>query len=98
MRLRGIAPRFNFGECFIAPEMTELEDQLLTLTYDGPRGHDDLLDALAMQNEIVIWGKGAVENAYDNEEVSRAGRAGSFASAWERLYGGREVDKDWLVA
>lgn len=69
LRLRNIAPRFNYGECFIHESMSALEDELLKLTFDGARGHDDLLDALSMQYEIVLWGITTPENKYDNEEA-----------------------------
>ena len=67
IRLRKLAPQFNMGEAVIHESMIDLEDQLRTLTYDGARGHDDLLDALAMQAEIVVWGIGEVANKYDND-------------------------------
>ena len=68
-RLRGLAPNFNFGNCVIHESMTELEDQLLLLTYDGVKGHDDLLDALAMQDEITFWGEETTANKYENDEM-----------------------------
>ncbi len=68
-RLRNLAPNFNFGNWFIKDSMTELEDQLLLLTYDGVKGHDDLLDALTMQDEIIFWGNTDIANKYDNEET-----------------------------
>jgi hypothetical protein len=69
MRLRGIAPAFNYGEWWIADTHTELEDELLKLTFDGARGHDDLLDAMSMLNEICMWGVNATGNKFDNEEA-----------------------------
>jgi len=69
LRLRNIAPRFNYGECLIHESMQSLEDELLKLTYDGARGHDDLLDAMSMQVEIVLWGITTPSNKFDNEEV-----------------------------
>ena len=68
-RLRGLAPNFNFGNWVIHESMTEMEDQLLLLTYDGVKGHDDLLDALAMQDEILFWGQESVANKYENDEA-----------------------------
>ena len=70
-RLRNLAPNFNFGNWYIKEDMTELEDQLLLLTYDGVKGHDDLLDALVMQDEIVFYGAQDTANKYDNEERPR---------------------------
>lgn len=67
LRLRSLAPRFNYGETKISSDMAAIEDELLKLTYDGARGHDDLLDALAMQEEIVVWGSQRVSNTGDNE-------------------------------
>ena len=94
-RLRGLAPNFNFGNWLIHESMTELEDQLLLLTYDGVKGHDDLLDALAMQDEIVFWGQEATANKYENDEKA--------AQPWRdpnRPYGSlavRQSEKDaWL--
>jgi hypothetical protein len=68
-RLRKIAPRFNYGEIYIHTSMDELEDELMKLTFDGARGHDDLLDALAMMNEIVYWGTMTPACKDDNEEA-----------------------------
>jgi hypothetical protein len=68
-RLRKIAPRFNYGEIYIHTSMDELEDELSKLTFDGARGHDDLLDALAMMNEIVYWGTMTPACKDDNEEA-----------------------------
>jgi len=70
-RLRNLAPNFNFGNWYIREDMSELEDQLLLLTYDGVKGHDDLLDALVMQDEIVFSGTQDTSNKYDNEELPR---------------------------
>ena len=72
-RLRGLAPNFNFGDWHIHESMSELEDQLLLLTYDGVKGHDDLLDALAMQDEVIFWGEANTANKYENEERPRMG-------------------------
>ena len=68
LRLRSLAPRFGFRNCYIREDMVELEDQLLTLTYDGAKGHDDLLDAFAMQEEVANWGSQEQANRPDNEE------------------------------
>ena len=68
LRLRSLAPRFGFRNCYIREDMVELEDQLLTLTYDGAKGHDDLLDAFAMQEEVANWGNQEEANRPDNEE------------------------------
>jgi len=68
-RLVKLAPPLNYGQYSIAEDMIELEDQFLTLTYDGTRGHDDLLDAAAMQEEIIFWGSAEPTNKYDNEET-----------------------------
>lgn len=67
LRLRSLAPRFGFRNCYIREDMIELEDQLLTLTYDGPKGHDDLLDAFSMQEEVANWGNQEEANRPDNE-------------------------------
>jgi len=67
LRLRVLAPRFGFRNCYIREDMIELEDQLLSLTYDGPKGHDDLLDAFAMQEEVANWGNQEEANKNDNE-------------------------------
>ena len=67
LRLRSLSPRFGFRNCYIREDMIELEDQLLSLTYDGPRGHDDLLDAFAMQGEVANWGAQEEANKAENE-------------------------------
>lgn len=92
LRLRKIAPLFNFGNCYIHEDMTELEDQLMILTYDGVKGHDDLLDALAMQFEIITWGNGNVKTRGENElEVIRMNdRQHPFAKIQRQRYGGGE--------
>lgn len=69
-RLTKLAPVYNYGQCSIAEDMIELEDQLLILTYDGTKGHDDLLDAHAMQEEIIFWGSVDPTNKYDNDEAA----------------------------
>ena len=68
-RLRKIGPRFNYGEVYIHTSMAELEDELMKLTFDGARGHDDLLDALSMLDEIVFWGSATPTCKDDNEEA-----------------------------
>ena len=70
LRMAKLAPVYNNGMCVISEKMTDLEDQLLILTYDGTKGHDDLLDAHAMQEEIIFWGSSEPANKYDNEAVS----------------------------
>jgi len=51
LRIRSLIPRFENGKIYIHPEMIDLEEELLSF----PRGrHDDLLDALAYQNQIVF--------------------------------------------
>ena len=50
MRLRALIPRFSNGSIYIRPYMTDLKDQLL----DFPKGrHDDLVDALAYQLQLI---------------------------------------------
>ena len=68
LRLRKIAPRFNYGECLLRDDMSELEDELLKLTFDGARGHDDLLDALAMGEEVTFYGANKNTDKDTNEE------------------------------
>lgn len=69
LRLRVLAPQFNFGKAAIEEGMTELEDQLLLLTYDGVKGHDDLLDATAMQAEVELVGAGLVTTRGENDRL-----------------------------
>jgi hypothetical protein len=100
MRLRGIAPAFNYGEWWISDAHTELEDELLKLTFDGARGHDDLLDAMSMLNEICMWGVNETGNKFDNEE---AGLASKITAANSGLIEYDEGDfdlneKSWLYA
>jgi len=96
LRLRKIPPRFAYHRCYIHTSMIELEDQLLTLTYDGAKGHDDLLDALAMQEEIVKWGINEVANKYDNEE-SEVKRE-TLTERLNRIYGGLQdyYEDEWM--
>jgi len=67
LRMAKLAPVYNHGMCLIGKDMTELEDQLRILTYDGTMGHDDILDAHAMMEEIIFWGSSEPANKYDNE-------------------------------
>lgn len=95
LRLRSLAPRFNYGETKIAHDMTALEDELLKLTYDGARGKDDLLDALAMQEEIVVWGSQRVANTGDNAamEARKAQVNEEYAGIYEDAN-----DNAWVAA
>ena len=50
MRIRSLIPRFSNSSIFIRPHMSDLRNQLL----DFPKGrHDDLIDALAYQLQIL---------------------------------------------
>lgn len=50
IRIEGLVPRFELGTIFLKREMTTLVDELTTF----PKGiHDDLIDALAYQLEMV---------------------------------------------
>jgi phage terminase large subunit-like protein len=98
MRLRGIAPAFNYGEWWIADTHTELEDELLKLTFDGARGHDDLLDAMSMLNEICMWGVNATGNKFDNEEAGLRDKINAANSGLIE-YDGSDFDlneKSWM--
>ena len=100
MRLRGIAPAFNYGEWLISDTHTELEDELLKLTFDGARGHDDLLDAMSMLNEICIWGITTPSNKEDNEEAGLRDRIAAANSGWlEYDEGDYDLnEKAWMYA
>lgn len=51
-RILGLVPRFEWGRCFIAPGLTDLEDEFNTF----PRcSNDDLLDSLASIENIVFY-------------------------------------------
>jgi len=94
-RLRNLAPNFNFGNWFIREDMTELEDQLLLLTYDGVKGHDDLLDALVMQDEVFFWGTEDTANKYENENQgpTEDGEWDTYGSITERR---QDVKHPWM--
>lgn len=51
-RILGLVPRFEWGRVLLAQGLTDLEDELLSF----PRGaHDDLSDALASIEDIVVY-------------------------------------------
>lgn len=51
MKILEMVPRFEWGHIFLSQGLTDLETELLTF----PRGaHDDLIDALASMNTIII--------------------------------------------
>lgn len=52
MRILGLVPRFEFGTIFMSQGLHDLERELL----EFPRGaHDDVLDALASLEPIVVY-------------------------------------------
>lgn len=51
-RILGLVPRFEWGKCFVSQGMVDFEDEYNTF----PRGaHDDILDALASIEDIVMY-------------------------------------------
>jgi len=101
LRLRKLAPRFNNRRCYIHEVHTELEDELLKLTYDGARGKDDLLDALAMQEEIVHWGSSDTANRDDNATELQAKpkpMRERLAERYRSLMPDDEYEDAWLYA
>jgi len=60
--------------------MVELKEQLQLLTYDGVRGHDDRIDAEAMQEEIFVWGVSAPTSREENEVVEEKAKFGKWRS------------------
>ena len=53
-RILALQPRFSAGTVFIKPFMAELEDELISFRYpEITQAHDDLIDALAYQLEII---------------------------------------------
>jgi predicted phage terminase large subunit-like protein len=62
MRIRSLVPRFSNGTVFLKAGQTEIVDQLL----DFPKGrHDDLIDALAYQLQLLIVPQEAAQNVVD---------------------------------
>lgn len=57
-RILGLVPRFEWGKCFVSQGMTDFEDEYNTF----PRGaHDDVLDALASIEDIVLYPEKKIE-------------------------------------
>jgi hypothetical protein len=57
--LKSIEPYYRNGMVYHASWMKDLEDELMMLSSDGYKGkHDDLIDALAMQLELLLPGDG----------------------------------------
>lgn len=55
--LKSVEPYYRNGMVFHASWMKELENELMMLSSDGYKGkHDDLIDALAMQLELLLPG------------------------------------------
>lgn len=51
-RILGLVPRFEWGKCFVSQGMIDFEDEYNTF----PRGsHDDILDALASIEDVVVY-------------------------------------------
>ena len=96
LRLTKLAPVLNAGDCLLAGWMQDLEDQLYILTYDGTKGHDDLLDAFAMQEEIIFWGMSEPVNKYVNEgDVGES----DYGLTRHESYGSIglvEVENEWM--
>jgi len=98
-RLRNLEPRFKQRACWIHAQMTDLEDELLTLTYDGARGHDDLLDALAMQDEVAVWGVGSPSVKAENAERLDIENRGETFGEWKsraRAAMREGADDEWM--
>ena len=51
LRIEALQPRFESGKIFLREGMNELETELLR--FPSPRCHDDLIDALAYQLDII---------------------------------------------
>ena len=102
MRLRKLAPIYNNGMCAIHKSMTKLKEQLQLLTYDGVKGHDDLIDADAMQEEIFVWGAQAPANTYDNDVIQEREKFKKFVEEnYVPIGRGIETESDypaWLMA
>ena len=63
MRIRALIPRFSNKSIFLRPYMTDLIDELL----DFPKGrHDDLIDALAYQLQLIQTPNALVERELSN--------------------------------
>lgn len=57
MHLKSIEPYYRNGMVYHASWMKDLENELLMLSNDGYKGkHDDLIDALSMQLELLLPG------------------------------------------
>lgn len=101
LRMAKLAPVYNNGMCVIAERMTDLEDQLRILTYDGTKGHDDLLDAHAMVEEIIFWGSEEPANKYENEALDKDDEEGYLDRRYPdgyTLLSDSVVDQDaWLT-
>ncbi len=51
-RILGLVPRFEWGRLFVAPGMTDFEDEYASF----PRGsHDDILDSIASLEDVVFY-------------------------------------------
>lgn len=102
MRLRKLAPVYNNGMCAIHKSMTKLKEQLQLLTYDGVKGHDDLIDADAMQEEIFVWGAQGTANTYDNDVIQEREKFKKFREEnYVPVGRGIEMQSDfpaWLTA
>lgn len=58
MRIRGLQPRFENGAIYLKRGMEELENQLLTFPVSS---NDDILDALAYQNDLWTAPRGVLK-------------------------------------
>jgi predicted phage terminase large subunit-like protein len=64
-RIMGLQPRIESGKLYIHPTMIDFVDEVTKFRLRNDSGSDDLLDSLAMMNEIVSVPKIIVEDPID---------------------------------
>lgn len=93
LRIEALQPRFQQGKIFIREDMVELKTQLLR--FPSPRCHDDLIDALAYQLDIIR--PASKEQVYVNPDsfiasIERKRRNSGNGKVW----GNHRVRNNWI--
>lgn len=80
LRIEALQPRFQTGTIFIRREQTNLETELLR--FPSPRCHDDIIDALAYQLQLIKPARKSAKSTNPN----------SFQSFWHRIKSGKNQE------
>ena len=91
LRIEALQPRFECGKVFIRESQEELATQLLR--FPSPRGHDDIIDALAYQLDIMRPATVQQERLNPNSFIALFRREAGKASTNE-VWGNHAIYRD----